>query len=261
MLKTRLIPVLNIMNGHIVRSEGFNIHQKIGNIVNQTARYSEWEVDELIYLDISREGFYDLGRDDHKVNSYSKMEEIIQIISKSCFMPLAFGGGIRSIEDADVRIKNGADKIILNTEAFKKPQFITEIANKYGNQAVIVSIDYKMVDGTPIVFTELGKTCTHKSVFEWTKEAEQSGAGEIFINSIDRDGMANGYDIETIQKVVSNVNIPTIACGGAGDFDDFVELAEETDVSAIAAGNIFHFTERAYPRAKKYLKEEGINVR
>lgn len=261
MLKRRLIPVLNILNGLIVRSEGFVTHQKIGNIINQASRYNEWEVDELIYLDISREKDYDLGRDDHKIQSYDKIEEIIQRISKVCFMPLAFGGGIKSIADVDLRIRNGADKVVINTKAFENPKFISEIADKYGRQAVVISVDYRMVNGIPIVFTEFGKKNSSKKVSEWILEAESRGAGEIFLNCIDRDGMGAGFDIKTIEESTMSLKIPLIACGGAGSPEDFIEVFKETSVSAVAAGNYFHFTERSYPRIKTELKREGIDVR
>jgi len=261
MLKRRLIPVLNIMNGLIVRSEDFKLHQNIGNVINQAERYNDWEVDELIYLDISRSQKYDLNRDDHKVNSYTSIEEIIKRISKVCFMPLAFGGGIRSIKDVDIRIKNGADKVVVNTGAFLKPEFITEISKKYGKQAVIVSVDYRNIDGKNVVFINHGSENTNVEVLDWCKKVESLGAGEIFLNSIDRDGHGDGYDINFINQVVGSLSIPTIACGGAGNFEDFVDLALESEVSAIAAGNIFHFTERSYPRAKKLLKKENVNVR
>ncbi len=261
MLKTRLIPVLYIKNGLIVRSEDFSYHQLIGNIINEAARYNEWDVDELIYIDISSTSDYDLRRDDHKIKSYSSVEEIIQNIAKVCFMPLAFGGGIRTLEQIDFLIKSGADKITLNSGAFENPQLIKDAATKYGSQAVILSVDFRIIDNHPVVFTNFGKQNTQTTVFDWIKECEKQGAGEFFLNSIDRDGKANGYDMDTIGKVVEATRLPVIACGGAGDLFDFVDLAKSTKVSAIAAGNIFHFTERSYPHAKQLLKKNGINVR
>lgn len=261
MVKTRLIPVLNIKNGLIVRSEDFSYHQNIGNIINEATRYNEWNVDELIYLDISRTDEYDLRRDDHKIKSYSSKQEIITEIARVCFMPLTFGGGIRTLLDIDVLIKSGADKITLNTGAFENPQLITHCAEKYGAQATVLSIDYKIVNGQAIVFTNFGQHNTGLALLDWIREAEQLGAGEIFMNSIDRDGKANGFDTETIGKVVENTKLPVIACGGACDDFDFVDLAKSTKVSGIAAGNMFHFTERSYPRAKQLLKKNGINVR
>jgi cyclase len=233
----------------------------MGNIVSEAKRYNEWDVDELIYIDISREKQYDFRRDDHKIKSVDSIDKIIQNISKVCFMPLTFGGGIRTIEDIDMRIRNGADKISLNTGAINNPGLITESSKKYGSQCIVISIDYKIINGTPIVYSNYGTKSTGKSVFQWVSECETLGAGEIFLNAIDRDGKANGYDVETINKVVAHTILPVIACGGAGDDFDFLDLAEMTDVSAIAAGNWFHFVERSYPRAKKLLKKHKINVR
>lgn len=261
MLKRRLIPVLYIKNGFIVRSEDFSVHQIMGNIISEAKRYNDWDVDELIYVDISRVKEYDFNRDDHKVESYNTIDQIIQKISKVCFMPLTFGGGIRTIEDIDMRIRNGADKITLNTGALENPDLIKQASLKYGAQCVVMSIDYRMEDDQPMVYSNHGQNNTGKTVYEWIKECEESGAGEIFLNCIDRDGKANGYDTKTIIKVVESTRLPVIACGGAGDDYDFVDLAEDTNVSAIAAGNWFHFVERSYPRAKKLLKKNKVNVR
>ncbi len=261
MVKTRLIPVLYIKNGLIVRSEDFTYHQNIGNVVNQTQRYNGWNVDELIYIDISRESHYDLGRDDHKVGSYSSHEEIVKVISKECFMPLTLGGGIRGMGDINYLIRNGADKVSLNTGAFESPGLVQEATNTYGVQAIVISIDYRLINGASVVFTNFGTVNTGVSLMDWAVECEKLGAGEIFLNAIDRDGKACGYDIETIGKVIEKTSLPVIACGGAGNEYDFVELAKQTKVSGIAAGNWFHFVEGSYPRAKKMLKKNGINVR
>ena len=261
MLKIRLIPALFIMNGLIVRSEGFSYHQNIGNVINEAFRYNEWDIDELVYIDISRQKKYDLRRDDHKIKSFTTIEEIIMEISKVCFMPLTFGGGIREIEDVDLRIRYGADKITLNTGACNNPNLIKQVSEKYGSQCVVLSVDYRIIDNVPVVFTEFGIKNTGVNLYDWIHECVKLGAGEIFLNSIERDGKAMGYDIETIGNTVNSSSVPVIACGGAGDLHDFVDLAKKTRVSGIAAGNIFHFTERSYPRAKQLLKREGINVR
>ncbi len=261
MIKTRLIPVLYIKNGFIVRSEDFSYHQNIGNVVDEARRYNQWNVDELIYIDISREKKYDLRRDDLETKSYSSIEEIIQAISTVCFMPLAFGGGIRTLEDVDFRIRNGADKVVLNTGAFLTPELITEVSKKYGAQAVVISIDYKIIDGKAVVHSNFGQKNEGKEVVEWVKICEKLGAGEIFLNSIDRDGHANGYDLETIKQLVESTKLPVVACGGAGSTEDFVNLIKAVPVSGVAAGNFFHFTELSYPRAKKLLKQEGLNFR
>lgn len=261
MLKTRLIPVLYIKNGLIVRSEDFTKHQILGNVINEASRYNAWNVDELIYVDISREKNYDSNRDDHKIKAVSSIEDIIHEISKVCFMPLTFGGGIRSLEDVDFRIRNGADKVTLNTAAFTNPELVSQVSKKYGAQCLTISVDYKIIDGKPIVHVSHGEENTNIDVFDWIKSCEKNGAGEIFLKSIDRDGKANGYDIDTISNVVDSTNLPVIACGGAADEYDFMDLARETNVSAIAAGNMFHFKEQSYTLAKKKLKDGGINVR
>ena len=261
MLKRRLIPVLYIMNGFIVRSELFAKHQIMGNVISEAKRYNEWDVDELIYIDISRDAQYDFRRDDHRVESMESIEKIIAAISEVCFMPLAFGGGLRSIEDIDIRIQNGADKIVLNTAAINNPDLVEAAARKYGAQCVIASLDYRIVDGRAIVHSQFGTHDTGQELTVVMQKLSDIGAGEFFINAIDRDGCANGYDIDTINAAVDCTQVPVVACGGAGTFFDFEELASATQVSGIAAGNIFHFTERAYPRAKAQLRKKFSTFR
>lgn len=261
MVKTRLIPVLYIMNGLIVRSQGFSLHQNIGNVINQAQRYNEWDVDELIYIDISREAGHDLRRSDHRVSPYHGTAELIQRIGSVCFMPLTVGGGIRSVEDAELRLRNGADKITLNSAALARPALIGEIASRYGSQCVVISVDYRVAGGKALVYSGFGRDNTGMEASEWARRCADAGAGEILLTAIDRDGEASGYDLANIAAVVSAVDIPVIACGGAAEFYDFVEVVKETGASAVAAGNIFHFTERSYPRAKQLMKREGINVR
>jgi cyclase len=176
-------------------------------------------------------------------------------------MPLTFGGGIRSLDDVELRIRLGADKVTLNTAALENPGLVERAAARFGSQAIVVSIDYRVMDGEARVLTDFGRRDTGIAVMDHVGRAIAHGAGEIFLNAVDRDGLANGYDLRTISAVVAASSVPVIACGGAGDFHDFVEVARETGVSAIAAGNIFHFTERSYPRAKQLLIREGINVR
>lgn len=260
MLKRRLIPVLFLKNGLIVRSEKFSYHQNLGNPLDEVRRYNEWNVDELIYIDISADKFYDLRRDDLKTTGQSNLPDIIRAVSKVCFAPLTFGGGIRSVEDIRNRIRCGADKITVNTAAIEDPSFITRAAEVFGSQCIVVSIDYKCVNGRRRVFKG-GTIETDLDPVDWAAKAEAAGAGEIFLNSIDRDGMAEGYDIAAISDVAQSVKIPVIACGGAGAFEDMAEVAKSTSISAIAAGNIFHFTEMAYPRAREYMLKRGINLR
>jgi cyclase len=257
----RLIPMLFIKNGLIVRSEGFAVHQVIGNVISEAKRYNEWDVDELIYLDISREPFYDARRDDHRIKSFDSIGEIVRAVSKTCFMPMASGGGIRTMSDVDLRIRTGSDKVVMNTAAFETPEIVHEVATKYGSQCVVISVDYRVVDGVPILYTGFGQRNTGVNIFDWISECQRMGAGEILLHAIDRDGIAGGYDIETIGKVAEFTRLPVIASGGAGMPEDFLEVYRRTRVSAVAAGNLFHFTERSYPRAKKMLRRAGIDVR
>ncbi len=262
MLKTRLIPCLLLKNGRLVRSEEFSFHQIVGNPINQVERFSAWTVDELIYLDITREGAHDLNRNDHKIKIEDDILRIIELVSKQCFMPLTFGGGIRDIEDVRARLAGGADKVTINTMALAEPEFITEAARTFGNQAVVVSIDaLQRGEGEWEAMGAYGKQASGRDVVSWAQEAERRGAGEIFLNSIDRDGLAGGYDLDLIRAVVDNTTLPVIACGGVGRFDHLVAGATEAGASAVSAANIFHFTEHSTVRAKETLRAAGVDVR
>lgn len=267
MLKNRLIPVLFFRNGYLVRSEEFSIHQNLGNPIAQVERYNEWDVDELIYIDISEKSDFSFSQLDFDYRNKDKdkaqnFEDIIKIVSKKCFMPLTFGGGIRTMQDARRRFELGADKITINSQAIISPSFITELANEFGSQAIIISIDAKRINRNSCeVFTSWGRKSTGMTTDKWAKEVENLGAGEILINSIDFDGKAKGYDIELICSVTDNTSIPVIACGGAGSYSDFERVIKATDLSAVAAGNIFNFKELAYPMAKNHLKKAGLNFR
>jgi cyclase len=260
-LKTRLIPCLLLMNGLLVRSEEFRTHQVIGNPIHQVERFSAWAVDELIYIDITREGAHDLRRDDHKVKGSADLLDIIEAIARSCFVPLTFGGGIRTLEDIRGRLARGADKVTINTHAVADPAFIAAAAGVFGSQAIVVSIDAReRAGGGWEVMTGWGRTATGLDVVDWAREAERRGAGEIFLNSVDRDGMAGGYDLALIEAVSAATTIPVIACGGVGRFKHLVD-GVRAGASAVSAANIFHFTEHSTQRAKKTLAEAGVPVR
>ena len=262
MLKKRLIPCLFLKNGHLVRSERFNYHQLLGNPVQQVERINAWSADELIYVDISDEEHYDLRRDDQKVKSMDNIYDIIRAVSKTCFIPLTFGGNVSNISDISQRIKNGADKVIINTAAFENPEFITEAAKTFGRQCIVVGIDVKINDNKEYeVYVGHGKRRTNIDPVSWAKEVEKRGAGEIFLNSIDRDGTAEGYDIKLIKKITESVSIPVIACGGVGIFEHFTEGIIDGGASAVAAGNIFNFTENSVIQAKKTLMRSGVDIR
>ncbi|MGE0201164.1 MAG: imidazole glycerol phosphate synthase subunit HisF [Candidatus Melainabacteria bacterium] len=262
MLKKRLIPCLFLQNGFLVRSEAFTTHQLLGNAVHQVERFNAWEVDELIYIDITDDAGYNIGRQDMKVKGDDDVLTILEKVARTCFMPLTFGGRIRTMADIQARISRGADKVTLNTAALDNPAFITESANFFGSQAIIISIDVRETSpGVYEVFADHGRRATGRTPVAWAREAERLGAGEIFLNSIDRDGLATGYDLALIRQVAEAVTIPVIACGGVGQFKHFAEGITEGRADAVAAGNIFHFTELSGKRARKELIKVGVDVR
>jgi imidazole glycerol-phosphate synthase subunit HisF len=261
-LKKRLIPCLFLKNGFLVRSENFKEHQLLGNAIHQVERFNAWEVDELIYIDISEEEAYNIGRQDLKVKGEDDLLDILEAVSKTCFMPLTFGGKIRSIEGIQARLNRGADKVTINTIAIEQPDFIRESARIFGSQCIIVSMDVKRHEnGRYEVFYNHGRQATGLDPVDWACQVERLGAGEIFLNSIDRDGSAQGYDLELIRKVAGAVEIPVIACGGVGQFKHFAEGIVDGFADAVSAGNIFHFTELSAKQARKALIKMGIDVR
>ncbi len=261
MLKKRLIPVLLLQNGQLVRSQGFNIHQVIGNPIHEVERFNQWSVDELIYLDISRDDHHDLRRDDKKVRGLTTALEILAEVSKTCFMPLTWGGRIRSLEQMRAVFAAGADKITLNTQAWREPALVTEAARRFGSQAVVASIDARRhADGKLEVFVEGGREATGQSPENWAKRLEDLGAGEILLQSIDRDGAARGYDLDLIHRVAEVTHIPVIALGGVGDYPHYAK-GIEAGASAVASANIWHFKELADRSGKRAMLRAGVAVR
>jgi cyclase len=224
-------------------------------------RFNEWNVDELIYLDITQGAVYDLRRDDHKIKGLSDPLEILDQVSKTCFMPLTWGGRIGSVDDMRQRFRRGADKITLNTRAVQTPGLITEGARLFGSQAMVVSIDVlRHPDGRPEVFIEGGRTATGLRPEAWAKSVEGFGAGEILLQSIDRDGTGQGYDLEVIQAVAAATSIPVIACSGVGRYEHYAD-AVRAGASAVAAANIWHFKELSDRGGKRALAKAGVPVR
>ena len=260
MLKTRLIPCLLLKNGLLVRSEEFSLHQVVGNPIHQVERFNAWTVDELIYIDITREGAYDVRRDDHKIKATDDILEIIEGVSRTCFMPLTFGGRIRTLEEINARLAHGADKVTINSIALERPDFVDEAAREFGSQAIIVSIDATERGDDGWEAMAGGRSPSGRDVVEWAREVERRGAGEIFLNSTDRDGIGEGYDTDLIRAVSEATTIPVIACGGVGRFEDLAE-GIRAGASAVSAANIFHFTEHSTQQAKKVLAEAGVDVR
>ena len=261
MLKTRLIPVLLLQNGLLVRSELFNQHQVIGNPIHEVERFNHWSVDELIYLDISRDDNYDMRRDDAKIKNSGNALDIIESVSNSCFMPLTWGGRIRSIENMRSFFARGADKVAINTIAWHRPEIIEQAAKKFGSQAIVVSIDVKTFEnGNSEVFVDGGREATGITPVAWAREIESRGAGELLIQSINRDGTGRGYDLNMIEQMSAATSIPIIACSGVGRFEDYAK-GIKAGASAVAAANIWHFKEMADRNGKRAMRRAGINVR
>ncbi|MDD4957107.1 MAG: HisA/HisF-related TIM barrel protein [Candidatus Omnitrophica bacterium] len=261
MLKKRLIPVLLLQNGLLVRSELFKIHQIIGNPVHEVERFNQWNVDELVYLDITRGDKYDLRREDHKIKGLATPEAILDAVSRNCFMPLTWGGRIRSVEDMRRCINHGADKISINTSAVRTPELITAGAKAFGSQAIVVSIDVRAEGGSAReVFIDGGRESTGLDPVEWAIEAEKRGAGEILLQVIGRDGTGSGYDTGLIRDMSSAVRIPLVACSGVAMFEDYAD-GIKAGASAVAAANIWHFKELTDRAGKRAMARAGIDVR
>jgi imidazole glycerol-phosphate synthase subunit HisF len=261
MLKNRLIPVLLLKNGMLVRSEKFTIHQIIGNPLHEVRRFNEWNVDELIYLDISPYDSCDLRRNDAKDTGLQDRWEILDAVSRTCFMPLTWGGRIRTLEDIRQRINRGADKVAMNWAAVNKPELLEHGARVFGAQAIVASIDsLRHPDGRAEVFVGGGRIGTGLHPRELARRCEENGAGEILLQSIDRDGTGCGYDLELISEVAAATRIPVIALGGVGSYDDYVK-GIHAGASAVAAANIWHFKELSDRGGKRALARAGIHVR
>jgi len=259
----RLIPVVLLKNGQIVRSQGFTTHQVIGNPIHTIRRLNNWGVDELILLDISTTDFHDMRREDLQVKySETSTIELLSMIAKVSFMPLAFGGRVLNVSDIKDRLSAGADKVVINSEAVRNPKIISDGAYEFGSQCIVVSIDaLHLENGNYEVYIEGGKIKTGLSPVDWAIQVEKLGAGEILINSIDQDGLGNGYDIELINSVADSVSIPVIGCGGVGQYEHFTEALQKTSVDAIAAANIFNYYELSYQNAKMKCINSGYPMR
>lgn len=229
MLKTRVMPCLLLKDLGLVKTIKFDNPKYVGDPINAVKIFNDKEVDELIFLDITA-----------TAQNRKPPFELLKSIASEAFMPFSYGGGLRDIEDVKKIFELGVEKVIINAFAFENPSFITEIAEKFGNQSVVVSIDVKKEKDQYKVFVKNGKINTEKDLVEYAKEMERLGAGEIFLNSIDQDGTMEGYDTDIIKRVSSAVNIPVIASGGAGKMEDFA-LAVKAGASGVSAGSLFVF--------------------
>lgn len=261
MKKKRLIPVLLLKNGWLVQSKNFSKYQNLGNPITAVKRLSEWASDELIYLDISKNDDYNMNRSDQGYPNRRNFLDIISDVSKVTFMPITVGGKINTIQDIEIRLKLGADKISINTKAIEDINFVKKSSNEFGSQCIVVSVDFFKNDDNYYIYNNKINKIIEINIFDYLKKIEDNGAGEIFLNSVNRDGMGNGYDLQFLSKISKNANIPIIGCGGAGDWYDMFDLFNETAVEAVAAANIFHYKDQSVFFAKKFLYEKKINLR
>ncbi len=251
MLKKRLIPVLILKDNVIVQSIGFKRYLPIGKAGIAIEFVARWDVDEIVLLDITA------AREGRKPNL-----ALISSVSERCFVPLTVGGGIRTVQDIQDVIHAGADRVSINAAALEDPSFITEGARVFGKQCMLVSIDVrKNAAGACEVYGDSGRRPTGRDPVRWAKDVESLGAGEILLNSIDRDGSKEGYDIELIKSVTGAVSIPVVALGGVGKMEHLIEGVTRGGASAVAAGNIFHYIEHSTIVGKVHLKAAGIDIR
>lgn len=251
MLKTRIIPTLLYRDFGLVKGVKFDSRRSVGSPMQAIKVYNLRSVDELVFLDVSA-----------TLQGRRPDFSLIDDLADDCFMPLAVGGGVASVEDVGLLIKVGADKVVLNTSAVERPEIISDIAQRFGSQCLVVSIDTKKdAYDRSRVWTRSGTLATQLDPVEMAAMAEELGAGEILLTSIDRDGTMEGYDLETLRRVCDAVSIPVIASGGAGSYEDMRGAVIEGHASAVAAASMFHFTEQTPLEAKVHLDGCGIPVR
>ena len=249
MLKNRIIPCLDVKNGRVVKGINFVDLKDAGDPVEQAKIYSDGGADEICFLDIT-------ASNENRETIY----EVVERTSKKCFVPLTVGGGVRSVEDINKLLNCGADKVSINTAAAQNPEIIIESSKKFGSQCIVVAIDAKKNDDKWEVFTHGGRNNTEMNAIDFAKKIEDSGAGELLVTSMDRDGTQVGYDIDLISKISSKVNIPVIASGGVGNLDHLVD-GIKSGASAVLAASIFHYGKHSVKEAKEYLDSKGIPVR
>ncbi|MBS91927.1 MAG: imidazole glycerol phosphate synthase subunit HisF [Rickettsiales bacterium] len=250
MLKTRIIPCLDVDNGRVVKGINFIDLKDAGDPVEQASIYSQNGADEITFLDITA--------------THEKREAMVDIIEKTankCFVPLTVGGGIKNVKDMKSFLSVGADKISINSSAIKNPNLISEGAIRYGNQCIVVAIDAKKKASGWNVFINGGRIDTGLDAVKWAKKAESLGAGEILLTSMDKDGTNTGFDLDLTRIISENVKIPVVASGGVGSLNDFVEGVKVGKASALLAASVFHFGKFTITEVKKHLISNRIDVR
>ena len=249
MLKNRIIPCLDVKNGRVVKGINFIDLKDAGDPVEQAKIYSDGGADEICFLDITASN-----------ENRDIIYDVVEKTSKKCFVPLTVGGGIRSVDDINKLLNCGADKVSINTAAVNNSKIVLESSKKFGSQCIVVAIDAKKKDTTWEIFTHGGRNSTGIDAIEFSIKMEESGAGELLVTSMDKDGTQSGYDIELMNKISSRVNIPIIASGGVGTLDHLVD-GINSGASAVLAASIFHYGTFSVKEAKQYLDSKGIPVR
>ena len=251
MITKRIIPCLDVKDGRVVKGVNFLNVNDVSDPVALGQYYSDHGADELVFYDITA-----------SAEGRSLFTEILTRVAETIFIPLTVGGGINTVDDFDRVLKCGADKVSVNSGAIRNPSLIPEAAQRSGDQCVVLSVDAKRVDGRFHVFAKGGREDTGMDAIQWIRDGVKNGAGEIVLNSIDTDGVKDGFDLEMLQAVSDVVNVPVIASGGAGGVQDFVTLFKTLPkVDAGLAASIFHFGEVRIEDLKDQLAREGINVR
>ena len=250
MLKNRIIPCLDVNNGRVVKGIKFVDLKDAGDPVEQAKIYSDGGADEICFLDIT-------ASNENRETIYSVVEKT----SKKCFVPLTVGGGVRSVDDISKLLNCGADKVSINTAAVNNKQVVVESSKKFGSQCIVVAIDAKKNGDVWEIYTHGGRNKTGIDAIKFSKEMEKSGAGELLVTSMDRDGTQVGYDIDLMSRISNTVNIPVIASGGVGTLDHLVDGIKLGHASAVLAASIFHYGKYSVKQAKEYLDTKGIPVR
>ena len=250
MLTKRIIPCLDIKNGRTVKGVNFVDLKDAGDPVELAKKYAETGADELVFLDIS-------ATEERR----KTLVDLVREVAKAINIPFTVGGGISSVEDVEILLKNGADKASINSSAVKRPELINELAAAFGSQCVVVAIDAKQIEGEWIVHLVGGKVPTDIKLFDWAKEVEKRGAGEILFTSMNNDGTKNGFANEALARLSELVNIPIIASGGAGTIQHFADTFVKGKADAALAASVFHFGEIPILELKKELRKQNIEVR
>ena len=250
MLTKRIIPCLDILDGRTVKGVNFVGLRDAGDPVELGRLYAQEGADELVFLDISA-----------TEQRRKTLAQLVRHIAKEVDIPFTVGGGISSVEDVDVLLKNGADKVSVNSSAVRRPELINELVNKFGSQCIVVAIDAKQYEEGLKVHLVGGKVPTEIDFFSWAKEVEERGAGEILFTSMDHDGTKGGFANEALAELSTHVNIPIIASGGAGTMSHFKDAYVEGKADAALAASVFHYKEIKIADLKRYLKDEGIPMR